>query len=275
MGVMELAIEWVPLGTTCSDSSQGIWEGKTERTHHHKEAEITIVLDGTGTFQCGSHFRRVKEGSVCWIAPSFTHSFFRTSSLMRFATIHAGDLPSHLQGLYPVSVVETGAFIAQLTKSALREVESMVQICTALESSIHEIELAEQLRQSSLNILMTLLARYTPGKGQPLLTISEVVSLMRNNLQEEWDVSGMARLTGTSESHFRRLFKEIYGFSPKQYQQNCRRELALTLLSSTNRSIDHIASAIGFETTSSFSTWFRKVESVSPTEWRECKGRET
>jgi len=65
------------------------------------------------------------------------------------------------------------------------------------------------------------------------------------------------------------LFKDLYGVSPKKYQQNCRYEVARRLLETTDRRIDQIAAAVGFESISSFSAWFRKIQQTSPTEWRE------
>lgn len=76
-----------------------------------------------------------------------------------------------------------------------------------------------------------------------------------------------ARL-GVGYSLFRREFKRYSGISPGQYQQQLKLARAKELLSSSNLSIAEIAFELNFECVGQFSTFFRKKEGVTPSEFR-------
>ena len=58
------------------------------------------------------------------------------------------------------------------------------------------------------------------------------------------------------------------GISPGQYQQQLKLARAKELLSSSNLSIAEIAFELNFECVGQFSTFFRKKEGVTPSEFR-------
>ena len=76
-----------------------------------------------------------------------------------------------------------------------------------------------------------------------------------------------ARL-GVRYSLFRREFKRYSGISPGQYQQQLKLARAKELLSSSNLSMAEIAFELNFECVGQFSTFFRKKEGVTPSEFR-------
>ncbi len=82
-------------------------------------------------------------------------------------------------------------------------------------------------------------------------------------------VPQIAQAAGFSEVHFRKLFKNCYGVSPRQYVQNLRIETAKKLLESNNDSISKIATQCGFSTIFYFSKLFKDKTGYSPYEYRE------
>ena len=51
--------------------------------------------------------------------------------------------------------------------------------------------------------------------------------------QEEWPVRRLAKVSGISEAHFARSFKQAFGISPHRYQLTRRIERATALLRDT------------------------------------------
>ena len=82
-------------------------------------------------------------------------------------------------------------------------------------------------------------------------------------------IADIAEAAGFSEVHFRKLFKNHYGISPKQYILNNRLHIAKKLLESTNDSISQIANRCGFSTIFYFSKLFKDKMGISPYEYRE------
>ena len=97
--------------------------------------------------------------------------------------------------------------------------------------------------------------------------ITEYISA--NISSPDLSVPQIAQAAGFSEVHFRKLFKNCYGVSPRQYVQNLRIETAKKLLESNNDSISKIATQCGFSTIFYFSKLFKDKTGYSPYEYRE------
>jgi AraC-like DNA-binding protein len=85
---------------------------------------------------------------------------------------------------------------------------------------------------------------------------------------EEWPVRRLARVSGVSEAHFARSFKEAFGVPPHRYLLTRRIERATALLRDTELSITEIALQTGWTSMGTFGRTFRDVTGESPGELR-------
>ncbi len=85
---------------------------------------------------------------------------------------------------------------------------------------------------------------------------------------EEWPVRRLARLSGISEAHFARSFKDAFGVPPHRYLLTRRLERAAALLRDTDLSITEIAFETGWKSLGTFGRTFRDVTGESPGELR-------
>ena len=80
---------------------------------------------------------------------------------------------------------------------------------------------------------------------------------------EEWPVRRLARVSGVSEAHFARSFKEAFGLPPHRYLLTRRIERARSLLRDTELSISEVALQTGWASLGSFGRTFRDVTGES------------
>jgi transcriptional regulator GlxA family with amidase domain len=85
---------------------------------------------------------------------------------------------------------------------------------------------------------------------------------------EEWPVQRLARLSGVSEAHFARSFKDAFGAPPHRYLLTRRIERATALLRDTNLPITEIPFQTGWNSLGTFGRTFRDVTGESPSELR-------
>lgn len=76
---------------------------------------------------------------------------------------------------------------------------------------------------------------------------------------EQWPVGRLARVSGVSEAHFARSFKQAFGVPPHRYLLTRRVERATTMLRDTELSITEIAFQTGWSSLGTFSRTFRDV----------------
>src|SRR3954452_7306014 len=85
---------------------------------------------------------------------------------------------------------------------------------------------------------------------------------------EEWPVERLARVSGVSEAHFARSFKQAFGVPPHRYLLTRRVERAKALLRDTELAITEIAFQTGWGSLGTFGRTFRDVVGESPGEMR-------
>lgn len=90
--------------------------------------------------------------------------------------------------------------------------------------------------------------------------------------QESWPVARLARVSGVSQAHFARAFKQAFGVPPHRYLLTRRIERAIALLRDTELPITEIAFQTGWESLGTFGRTFRDITGESPSTNRE-RGR--
>ena len=98
--------------------------------------------------------------------------------------------------------------------------------------------------------------------------INRAKAIMRTDFGRNRSPEQIAREVGMGYTWFRRVFREYVGMAPAQYQHTMRLNKARELLATTAHSISEIAYALGFESVSAFSLFFRLRERLSPSQYR-------
>lgn len=86
--------------------------------------------------------------------------------------------------------------------------------------------------------------------------IEAVIDFIRNNFQKEINLSDLAAAACSSKYHLIRTFKRATGYSPYEYLIKYRINRAKDLLSTTFNSVEEVAEAVGFKSTSNFINTF-------------------
>lgn len=86
---------------------------------------------------------------------------------------------------------------------------------------------------------------------------------------EAWPVERLAAVSGVSEAHFARSFKDAFGLPPHRYLLTRRIERATALLRDTDLPITDIAFQTGWGSLGTFGRTFRDVTGESPGAHRE------
>src|SRR3982750_550322 len=86
--------------------------------------------------------------------------------------------------------------------------------------------------------------------------------------EEEWPVERLASVSGVSEAHFARSFKDAFGVPPHRYLLTRRIERANALLRDTDLPIPDIAFQTGWKSLGTFGRTFRDITGMNPGDLR-------
>jgi AraC-like DNA-binding protein len=124
-----------------------------------------------------------------------------------------------------------------------------------------ELILVEILRIEALKVNQEHTGQLA-GLADPVA--ARALSAMHKDVAQGWTVSDLARLCGVSRSTLAARFRKVVGMGPIEYLQHWRMALAKDGLRSGKRNIGEIALAVGFQSSSAFSTAFSRVVGCSP-----------
>lgn len=88
------------------------------------------------------------------------------------------------------------------------------------------------------------------------------------DLAAPWTLSELARRTGLSGEHLRRICRQRLGRSPMRHVTYLRVRRAAALLTSQPSSVEEVARQVGYQNAFAFSTAFKRVMRLSPSVYR-------
>ncbi|MBQ8509460.1 MAG: helix-turn-helix transcriptional regulator [Clostridia bacterium] len=129
----------------------------------------------------------------------------------------------------------------------------------------YRIELRSLLYSLLYSALNASMINNVTGDEQRLLP---ALQQMRETFDREYDINALAGLCGLSPSHFRKLFRDYYGMSPRDYLLSLRINRAKSLLLQSDLPVGTIAEKTGFNDNAYFCKLFRMLTGTTPGTFR-------
>lgn len=257
----------------------------TKCLHFHNYVEIGYCYDGEGVLMLNDRKCPYFANTFSVIPPNFPHSTVsaqggRALSSWEFLFV---DTEGFLRDTYPdrprlaqelqKRICRTARF---LTSDGSPELAGLIQEIIR-ESRYQEEYYREKLRGLLLNLLVEI-ARLSPAEPSQRektredrlnqVKISNALHHIAKHYSEHIHIGTLAEKCSLSETHFRRIFRDVMNMSPMEYVNFVRIQTACNLMERTDASIEEIAMKTGFISLSTFNRNFRKVMHVSPHQWR-------
>jgi AraC-like DNA-binding protein len=102
-----------------------------------------------------------------------------------------------------------------------------------------------------------------------LIRLFQARDVLRETDDGRLSIRAVAKEAGMSPYHFIRLFKAVFGETPKQCQLQARLEKAKHLLLVTDSSVTDVCMEAGFSSLGTFSYVFARRVGVAPTIYRQ------
>lgn len=233
------------------------------------EFQIIYISEGHGTFESQSIPRRkVEPGTVMLLFPNERHNYApdKREGWSEFWIGFRGEMAEKLlsAGFFSpkdalIRIGHSNSLIA-LYRDAIRIAERENMGCQQLLAGIVTHMLGHLIYKSRNG---------RNGSNRTEEIINEARQLMRERVHHSLHAEQIAESLGVGYSWFRQSFKRITGISPAQYISRLLISRAKEMLVSEERTITETAYALGFESVGQFSTLFRKIEGITPGQFRE------
>ncbi|WP_379334909.1 helix-turn-helix domain-containing protein [Paenibacillus sp. GCM10027626] len=101
--------------------------------------------------------------------------------------------------------------------------------------------------------------------------IAQLKAFIDNHYHEDIYLEQLADLNSVTPAYLSRLLKESLGMTFQNYLAKLRIDAAKKLLQDTNKTINEIAPLVGFNSRNTFIRMFKKLEGITPSEFRALK----
>ena len=236
--------------------------------HTHNHTELFFIVGGKGQFLIDDQLYPVDINNLVIINPNVTHTE---------VSLNAQPLEYIVLGIEGIELVTSEVSNGQF--SILDHYES-ADISSCLRNILREMELKntgyEDVCQAYMEILIIRLMRTTslgvPLEPQAISTNRQCAAVRRYidlHFKEALTLEQLAEEGHMNKYYLSHAFKREYGVSPINYMISRRIDESMYLLAETDLSLSQIAQLLGFSSLSYFSQVFRRIQNVSPKEYRQ------
>ena len=232
---------------------------------------LKLTLSGQGILEYGGETHTVQSGDFFWIQCSRRQHYYTDPNIGKWHTIWVHFRGANAEAYYQ-------AFLQAHQNPPIGHLPARTEATKIIRQLLDFYEkggsdLYTDLQASAL--LTTLLAGciHAASNQDSSSTIPRVLQELREYLDtaygEHISLDSLAARFSVSKYHLQRSFKRCFGQTPADYLTAVRMANAKRLLRTTDRSINDVAAAVGFETASHFISAFRKREEITPQKYRK------
>ena len=251
------------------------------RMHFHNCLEIGFLYEGSGRLCMEGRELPFKAPCIVMAPPNVPHAHIvDEGSICCWKWLYV-DPQTMLPNLSPRLSGKLGEYQRDVgADECIFPGEDHPDILTIVGMIVDEMERAQVhyhhiTRELFCTLFLLMMRSYsgTAAKDRfvnnQLGCITPAIDYVTKNYMEEISIESLSQLCHVSTSHFRRLFKQVLGWSPLDYVQMVRIDRACVLLYNCDYSITEIGLQVGYPSPSSFNRQFRRIHGISPSQWRQ------
>ena len=236
--------------------------------HWHDFYELEIICSGSGDYEVNGMSCTVSGGCGYLVTPEDYHRLsasgmdiytiaFNASAVEESVLNLISECDADMVVRFPDDQFE---YISKLLEMLDKEYHSSFANKDLALKNLLEFLLVCFFRAPELNV-----------KAERKLsnTVMQAVAFIKQNFKNELCLRDVALAVSVSPNYFGTIFKNEMGCTFNRYLMLTRLRYANNLLQDRNKSVEEIAYAAGFASSSYFSESFRKEYGQSPTEMRK------
>lgn len=255
--------------------------------HWHEELQFTIVMEGKLKIRVNTQEYYLQKGEAIFINRNMLHI---TTDLTNDGVYVSLNFPDKLlcffagsrmeqNDVYPFTV--NGMPMAKILRQDEAWQREVIEILSGTVDSLKKDRMNGNEYMISMNLtkmwyLMVLHMRkelIAPTKGdvRKQNRMRVMLSYIHEKYMEDLRLADIAETAGVSAGECCRCFRQVIGKSPNQYLLEYRVARSKEYLTTTELSVTEVAFAVGFNDSSNFIHYFKKLQGITPVEYRKEK----
>lgn len=235
------------------------------RPHGYPQFQWIQVRSGRLRLVCAGTEAVARVGDGLFLRPDEPHDY-RAEGDPAVVDWVGFDGPGVETALGRGPLVQSGVYRLVDTAGVDRVVEGLWRVA-------QEQGPATRLSAGVYDLVMVLTEDASVGRPPVRGRLETLVAALAHRPAHPWDAASLAALAGVSPQHLGRLFRRTLGQSPLEYLARLRVNRALQLLvERPELRVHEVGEAVGYPDANYFIRVFRRLEGVSPGEFRRLHG---
>lgn len=240
--------------------------------HTHPCAEVFFVTGGFGYLRIPGRSVPIATGDVIIVNSNIEHTEISSEEQPLEYIVMGVDGLEAITGDdggdgYSIIHFQSGSDqILFYLRCLLKEIETRLPGYNTICQDLLEVVLLLLMRRSEFTVT------FVPAARKSSKECAVVRRYIDNHFKESLTLDDLARIAHVSKYYLAHAFTREYGTSPINYLLSCRIRESRYLLSETGMPLSQISGMLGFSSPSYFSQSFRRIEGLSPMEYRrQCR----
>ncbi len=229
---------------------------------------IHYVVKGSGLFKIGENSYNLKQGDVFFIEPGFL-TYYESGKDDPWEYVWIGFNGTKAE--HYISQIYNENISPIFTYNGENDLEKCIKemLSYSYEQNGRDIILQSYLYKFIYLLINNIKnSNKTPKDDICREYVEAATVYISNNYSDEITISNIANYVNITRGYLYRLFKKYLDSSPQKFLIDFRMERACQLLRNTNFFIGDIARSVGYRDVLLFSKIFKKVNGVTPTDFR-------
>lgn len=241
--------------------------------HTHECTEIFYVVGGSGKFNIEGNLLPVTTDDMVIVNPNVEHTEVSYNKRpLEYIVLGVEGLEYSAgedadERWFMTNLQNAREALLHALREMLREIEFKAVGYELICQDLLEVLILRLMRHAGLQFLPTKTEHRKPGR-KPSKECAAVRHYIDNHFKENINLDMLSELVHVNKYYMVHSFTKEYGISPINYLISRRIEESKYLLSDTDHSLSQISHMLGFSSPSYFSQSFRRLEGMSPMEFR-------
>lgn len=251
--------------------------------HYHPEYELTLITQGEGKRLVGDSYENFEVGDLVLLGSGLPHTWSseptikdKTSAVViQFSTEFINSFLQHTEfdGIKRLlDASHSGLhFPTEPSEAIIRKIRKLPEQ-TAIARVISLLDILQMLSTQAGKPLSSEFFASAKGKENEE-RINRVCGYIQKHSAESISLDKAAGLVGLTNSAFCKFFKRVTGKTFSDYVNDIRTGNACRMLTESDKTINEIAFASGFESLTYFNRVFLKKKKMTPRDFRNSIGK--
>lgn len=242
-----------------------------KKPHFHDCHQIILISKGDVEFCVNGNYFTAGAGNIAIFSRYENHSVRVKSEEYERYVLHID--PTVVNRKSPVYALLTDRPVGFLniidTSSSTGDIIDIFEHLIYEHNSVDKFtdEMEQLLVKQLLIVIYRCTNLYFDGLQDDIVT--DVKRQFENNYSEQYSLEKLARQYNISVSSLSHRFRSVTGTSVMEYLQSCRIAHAKRMFADADSNIGEIVQKCGFSDSSNFSRTFKKLNGMSPTDFRK------